>query len=65
MIKKALGIPKASSNPGTEIIETKLSREKALEIVKIKMPDLNANDEEAALKVIAGTARSMGVETDF
>ncbi|MCH7904797.1 MAG: 50S ribosomal protein L11 [Armatimonadetes bacterium] len=65
MIKKVLGIAKASSNPGTEIIEVKLTREKALEIVKIKMPDLNANDEEAALKVIAGTARSMGVETDF
>ncbi|MCH8979753.1 MAG: 50S ribosomal protein L11 [Armatimonadetes bacterium] len=64
LIKKALKIDKASSNPGTEPAGT-LTRAQAVDIVKMKMPDLNANDEEAAIKVVAGTARSMGIDTDF
>ena len=64
LIKRALKLNKASSNPGTEIAG-KLTRAQAVEIAEMKMPDLNANDEEAAIKVIAGTARSMGIETDF
>jgi len=39
-----------------------VSREKVREIAELKMPDLNANDVEAAMKIIEGTARSMGVE---
>jgi len=64
LIKKALKIDKASETPGTESAGT-LTRNQAVEIAKMKMPDLNANDEDAAIKVIAGTARSMGIETDF
>lgn len=64
LIKKALQIDKASQNPGTEVAGT-LTRNQAIDIVKMKMPDLNANDEEAAIKVVAGTARSMGIDTDF
>ncbi len=64
LIKKALNIDKASETPGTESAGT-LTRNQAVEIAKMKMPDLNANDEDAAIKVIAGTARSMGIETDF
>ena len=40
----------------------KVTRKQILDIVKIKQKDLNANDEEAAIKVVAGTARSMGIE---
>lgn len=61
LIKKALGIPKGSGVPNKNKVGV-LTREKAEEIVKIKMPDLSANDMEQAIKVIAGTARSMGVE---
>lgn len=64
LIKKALKIDKASSNPGTESAGT-LTRAQAVDIVKMKQPDLNANDEDAAIKVVAGTARSMGIDTDF
>jgi large subunit ribosomal protein L11 len=42
----------------------KLSKEKLREIAQLKLPDLNANDIEAAMKIIAGTARSMGVEVE-
>lgn len=61
LIKKAAGIKKGSGKPLTEkagsITQTQLA-----EIAQTKMPDLNANDLEAAKKIIAGTARQMGVE---
>jgi len=64
LILKALKIQKGSQKPGTDVAGI-LTKAKALEIAKQKMPDLNANDEEAAINVVAGTARSMGIDTDF
>src|SRR2546422_2548376 len=61
LIKKAAGVPKGSPSPAKEKVG-KISRDKLVEIAKIKMPDLNANDLDAAVKMIEGTARSMGVE---
>ena len=63
MIKKACGIKKGSSNAGTTEVAT-LSAEKLKEIAEYKMPDLNANDLESAMKIIAGTARNMGVKVE-
>ncbi len=64
LIKKAAGIEKGSGVPHKQKVG-KLSREKLEGIAKLKMPDLNANDLEAAKRIIAGTARSMGVETEL
>lgn len=64
LILKTLGKEKGSGIPNKDKIGT-LTRKQAEEIVKIKTPDLNAKQLEQALKVIAGTARSMGVKTDF
>lgn len=63
LIKKAAGIDKGAGNPLKDKVG-KLSKEKLEEIAKTKMPDINANDIEAAKKIIAGTARSMGVEVE-
>jgi len=63
LIKKALGLEKASGNPKKDKVG-KLTNAQLTEIAKIKMPDLNAKDIEAAKKVVAGAARSMGVETE-
>ena len=63
LIRKAAGIEKGSDNPLKNKVG-KLSKEKLEEIAKTKMPDINANDFEAAKKIIAGTARSMGVEVE-
>jgi len=63
LIKKACGIDKGSGSPAKNKV-SKLSKEKLEEIAKVKMPDINANDIEAAKKIIAGTARSMGVEVE-
>ncbi|NRQ30782.1 50S ribosomal protein L11 [Nonomuraea sp. NN258] len=60
LIKKALGLDKGSAVPHKEKVG-KLSREQLRSIAETKMPDLNANDIEAAEKIIAGTARSMGI----
>ena len=61
LIKKALGIESAAANSIKEIAGT-LTQEQLTEIAETKLPDLNANDIEAAKKVVAGTARSMGVK---
>ena len=61
LIKKALGIEKASQNPGKQIV-AKLTRDQVNKIAEEKMVDLNANDLPAAAKIVAGTARSMGIE---
>lgn len=61
MIREAAGIKKGSGKPHTDKVG-KISRTQLEEIAKIKMHTLNANDMEAAVKVVAGTARSMGVE---
>lgn len=61
LIKKAAGIKKGSGKPLTEKIGS-ITKAQLEEIAKTKMPDLNANDIEAAKNIIAGTARQMGVE---
>ena len=64
LIKKALGIPKGSGEPNREKVG-KLTRPQLEDIAKQKEPDLNSNDIDAAVLIIAGTARSMGVEVDL
>ena len=61
-IKKACGIKKAASD-SKQTVAT-LSADKLKEIAEYKMPDLNANDLEAAMKIVAGTARNMGVKVE-
>src|SRR4051812_30229493 len=61
LIFKALGKEKGSGTPNTAKIGT-LSKAQLKEIAEKKMPDLNANDVDAAMKIIAGTARNMGVD---
>lgn len=63
LIKKALKKEKGSSVPNKDKIGT-LSRAQVEEIAKVKMPDLNTKDLEEAIKVIEGTARSMGVKVE-
>ena len=62
LIRQKAGIAKAASNPGTETAAT-ISDADVEEIAKIKMPDLNAHDLEAAKQQVRGTARSMGIST--
>lgn len=62
LIRQKAGLVKAASNPGTETAAT-ISDADVEEIAKIKMPDLNANDLEAAKQQVRGTARSMGIST--
>lgn len=61
LIKKAAGIQKGSDNPLKNKVG-KLTKAQVLEIVKTKKDDLNANTEEAAVKIVEGSARSMGIE---
>jgi large subunit ribosomal protein L11 len=63
LLKKAAGIAKGSGVPNRDKVG-KVTRKQILEIVEIKKNDLNATDEEAAVKIIAGTARSMGLEVE-
>lgn len=63
MIKKALSAEKGSQKPGRESAG-KLTKTQVEDIAKAKMEDLNANDLDAAAKIVAGTARSMGVQTE-
>lgn len=60
LIKKAAGIEKGASEPNKQKIAT-ITREQLKEIAQTKMPDLNANDIDAAMKIVAGTAKNMGV----
>jgi large subunit ribosomal protein L11 len=60
LIKKAAGLAKGSSTPHTDKVG-RINREQVREIATTKLPDLNANDVEAAMKIVEGTARSMGV----
>lgn len=61
LIKKALNLPKGSGEPNKTKVGT-ISKDQLKKIAEEKMKDLNANDVEAAIKIIAGTARSMGVK---
>jgi len=63
LLKKVAGIAKGSGVPNRDKVG-KVTRKQILEIVEIKKNDLNATDEEAAIKIIAGTARSMGLEVE-
>ncbi|MBA2531730.1 MAG: 50S ribosomal protein L11 [Nocardioidaceae bacterium] len=63
LIKKAAGIAKGSSVPHTDKVG-RLTRDQVREIANTKLPDLNANDVDAAMKIVEGTARSMGVTVE-
>lgn len=63
LIKRAIKLEKGSPEPNKTKVG-RISREKLKEVAEMKMPDLNANDIEAAMKIIAGTARSMGIEVE-
>ena len=64
LIKKVAGIKSGSSNPLKQKIG-KLSRAQVMEIVDMKIKDLNTDDKEAAARIVAGSARSIGVETEL
>ena len=61
LLKKAAGIASGSKTPNKEKVG-KVTKKQVMDIVKLKMKDLNAVTEEAAFRVVAGTARSMGIE---
>lgn len=61
LLKKAANITSGSKMPNKEKVG-KVTRKQVLEIVKLKMKDLNATNEDACVKIVAGTARSMGIE---
>lgn len=61
LLKKAAGVAKGAGNPLTDRVGS-VTREQVLQIAATKMNDLNAHDEEAAYRMIAGTARSMGID---
>ncbi|RRD50333.1 50S ribosomal protein L11 [Arachnia propionica] len=63
LIKKAAGLSKGSDNPLKNKVGT-LTKDQVREIAATKLPDLNANDIEAAAKIVEGTARSMGVTVE-
>lgn len=63
LLKKAAGVDKGSGTPNTEKVGT-VTKKQIEEIVEIKNQDLNAVDNEAAFKIIAGTARSMGLDVE-
>ena len=63
LLREALGVEKGSGEPNRTKVG-KVSRDKVREIAELKMPDLNANDVDAAMKIIEGTARSMGITVD-
>jgi large subunit ribosomal protein L11 len=64
LIKEALNLEKGSAEPNRDKVG-RLRKEQVRQIAETKMPDLNARDIEAAMLVVAGTARSMGVEVDI
>src|SRR2546430_17508702 len=64
VIKEALRIEKGSGEPNREKVG-RLTRDRVRQIAETKMPDLNARDVDQAMRIIAGTAQSMGVETDI
>ena len=63
LIKKAAGLKKGSGTPHTDKVG-KLTKDQIREIATTKLPDLNATDIDAAMKIVEGTARSMGVTTN-
>jgi large subunit ribosomal protein L11 len=63
LIKRAIGLESGSAEPHKVKVGT-ISKQKVKEIAELKMPDLNANDIDAAMNIVAGTARSMGVKVE-
>ena len=63
LIKRAVGIEKGASNPKTEKVAV-ISKDKLRDVAKLKMKDLNTEDEEMAMRIVAGAARSMGVRVE-
>jgi len=63
LLKKAAGLAKGAENPGKETVGS-VTRKQVDEIVKTKWEDLNTDDEEAAARMIIGTARNMGIKVD-
>jgi large subunit ribosomal protein L11 len=63
LLKQAAGIAKGSSNPSKEFVGT-VTLEQVKEIAKVKMEDLNAEDIEAAMRIVSGSARSMGLKIE-
>jgi large subunit ribosomal protein L11 len=61
LLREAAGVDKGSGEPNRKKVAT-VSKDKVREIAELKMPDLNANDVEAAMRIIEGTARSMGID---
>jgi large subunit ribosomal protein L11 len=61
LLREAAGVDKGSGEPNRRKVAS-ISREKVREIAELKLPDLNANDVDAAMRIIEGTARSMGIE---
>ena len=63
LIKRAVGIETGSASPKAQKVGT-ITKEKLREVAKQKMPDLNTDDEEMAMRIVAGAARSMGVRVE-
>jgi large subunit ribosomal protein L11 len=63
LLRKALGIPKGSARPNTDKV-AKITRAQLEEIATMKMPDLTASDMDAAVRTLAGTARSSGIDVE-
>ena len=63
LLRKAAGVEKGSGTPNT-VKAGKITKAQLQEIAEYKMPDLNANDVEAAMRIIEGTARNMGIEVE-
>src|SRR5688572_8235381 len=63
LIKRAVGIEKGASNPKTEKVAV-ISKDKLRDVAKLKMADLNTTDEDMAMRIVAGAARSMGVRVE-
>jgi len=61
LLKKAAGVSKGAGNPLKEKVGS-VTRAQLREIAEVKMPDLNANDVEAAMRIVEGSARNMGIE---
>jgi large subunit ribosomal protein L11 len=61
LLREAAGVEKGSGEPNRQKVAS-ISRDKVREIAELKLPDLNANDVDAAMRIIEGTARSMGIE---
>ncbi|MBX3096199.1 MAG: 50S ribosomal protein L11 [Fimbriimonadaceae bacterium] len=64
LIKRAVGIDKGSQKPSKESAGT-IKKAQLREVAKLKIADLNTDDEEMAMRIVAGTARSMGLEVDW